>query len=472
MGLWSSLIVCTGVGLLVKESAVMLPLYAACVEFAVTGGREASGKRSRAIHVLYGVLLGIPFVAGSIWLATWVSGNASYARSFDTIERLLTEARVLVDYIHWTLLPQPEALTLYHDDVVVSHGLLNPPSTLASILALAALLGTAIACRIRRPLFALGILWFFSGHVLTGTIIPLMLAFEHRNYFPSLGLLLAAASLVFESGVVRTRAQVAFLACAFTFYAFVTWMRAEEWSAPLRLALSEASKRPNSSAAQYELGWTYLRSLRPGDSEPMSKEAFEVLERGSKIPDSDILHEQLLIVAHAQLGLPIEQRWWESLIAKLKDRPPTTADIGALGALFRCQADNACPRDFDKMRQAFEAALKWPRPDGVLLSLYGAFAQNALNDSRLAEEQYRASIKRAPSEPLTYANLIRLLASEGRLNDARVELDALKRLDHFGSLDREVAALEALLAAGGRTSGTRLPQIVERAAGRPSETPD
>jgi protein O-mannosyl-transferase len=45
-------------------------------------------------------------------------------------------------------------------------------------------------------LAAFGILFFFAGHRLESTLIPLEPAFENRNYLPSLGLILAAADLI------------------------------------------------------------------------------------------------------------------------------------------------------------------------------------------------------------------------------------------------------------------------------------
>jgi hypothetical protein len=45
-------------------------------------------------------------------------------------------------------------------------------------------------------LAAFGILFFVADHRLESTLIPLELAFEHRNYLPSLGLILAAANLI------------------------------------------------------------------------------------------------------------------------------------------------------------------------------------------------------------------------------------------------------------------------------------
>ena len=45
--------------------------------------------------------------------------------------------------------------------------------------------------RRQRPLVALGIAWFFAAQLLTATVVPLELVFEHRNYFASLGICLA-----------------------------------------------------------------------------------------------------------------------------------------------------------------------------------------------------------------------------------------------------------------------------------------
>lgn len=443
---WLSLLVSTCAGVLVKESAVMLPLYALCVEFAITGARTREGNWSRPILSLYGVLIGVPLLIGGIWLISWIGGASSYARPFGTIDRLLTEARVLVDYIRWTLVPQPESLTLYHDDIQVSHGLLDPPSTLAALLALVALLCAAVWQRARRPLFTLGILWFFSAHLLTGTVIPLMLAFEHRNYFPSTGLLLAGASLVvLEGGLKQPRFRAMLFGLLAVFYAFATWMRAEEWSDPLRLALSESNKRPDSSAAQYELARVLLYSHRKGESEPMTAQAFEVLQRASRIPNSDILHEQLLIVSHAQLNQPIDPAWWESMIAKLRARPPTTADIAGLMELQSCFAHKVCTGSIDDLRRAFEAAVAHPSTNGVLLSTYGQFAEQFLLDSDLAEKQFRAALAVAPDEPTTHANLITFLIHHRRFDEARAQFDGLRRLNHFGSLDDRIAGLDSML---------------------------
>ncbi len=171
-GMAIALVSCTGIGLLAKESAVLLPLYAACAEFALGSTRRAYPRRGPILR-LYAGLLAAPLIAGLYWLSSWIGSSSTYERSFTTTQRLLTEARVLVDYIQWCLLPLPHSLSMYHDDIGLSRSLTSPPTTLLCLLGLAALLGIALTQRRRRPLFCLGVLWFFAGHALTATIIPL-----------------------------------------------------------------------------------------------------------------------------------------------------------------------------------------------------------------------------------------------------------------------------------------------------------
>ncbi|MGH8172819.1 MAG: hypothetical protein ACREPX_06705, partial [Rhodanobacteraceae bacterium] len=93
-GLWLSLLACTLIGTLAKESAVLLPLYAFCVEFTVTRARTRDGAWSRPVLALYACVLALPLICGLIWLAGWNHGAQTYGRSFDVVERVLTESRV------------------------------------------------------------------------------------------------------------------------------------------------------------------------------------------------------------------------------------------------------------------------------------------------------------------------------------------------------------------------------------------
>src|SRR4029079_2147496 len=126
-------------------------------------------------------------------------------RDFNLPERLMTEARIVFDYLHWIVLPNLRELSLYHDDYVVSRGLLQRATTLLGLVAAPLIVALAVYLRRWRPLVSLGVLWFFAAQLLTATVVPLELVFEHRTYFASLGVLLALADLALHSRTGKTR---------------------------------------------------------------------------------------------------------------------------------------------------------------------------------------------------------------------------------------------------------------------------
>ncbi|MEO8746985.1 MAG: hypothetical protein ABI379_04905, partial [Rhodanobacter sp.] len=192
-------------GILAKETAVMLPLYAVLIEWALFRFRTplaavprpdqapaaaAPSRADRRLIVLFALVLVLPIIAGLAWLLPHLLRPSAWAtRDFTMGTRLLSEARIVVDYIAWTLLPTPDALSFYHDDFRVSTGLLSPWTTLACMLVLAAVVAFDVWVRKRQPLVALGIALFLGCQLLTGTILPLELIYEHRNYFASFGLM-------------------------------------------------------------------------------------------------------------------------------------------------------------------------------------------------------------------------------------------------------------------------------------------
>ena len=165
-----------------KESAALLPLYTACAELAITGFRNQDGRPSRPALWTHAALLVLPLIAGLVWISGWVFRSIASVRDFSIGERLLTEPRVLVDYIGWTLLPNLNSLTFYHDSLGYFDMVATSPLRLRfcnDYLALLMLFAVAIWQRKARPLFCLGILWFFAGHSMTATVI-------HWNSGPSI----------------------------------------------------------------------------------------------------------------------------------------------------------------------------------------------------------------------------------------------------------------------------------------------
>ncbi|MBZ0224265.1 MAG: hypothetical protein K8F35_14715 [Dokdonella sp.] len=450
MSLCASVIVCSSFGALAKESAVMLPLYAAVIELCLPNTRNADGHRSRTVIGLFACTLVLPLIAGLIWLwRLFIDWDTLFSGHASTVSRLLTESRVLIDYIAWTLVPRLDSLTLYHDDIERSSGLLAPPTTVLAILALATLAAVGIWQRKQRPLFALGIAWFFAGHVLTATIIPLVLAFEHRNYFPSVGLLLACTSLVgLERPLVHARVRRILTILAIAFYASTTWMRAQEWADPMQLARSDALKRPQSSAAQFDFAQALLAQSARTDNQADAQAALTILDKGRTIQGAGIQFEQAIIVLLGQSGYPAPEAVWDTLMAKLARGPLDNNSVHALSQLNHCFADAQCQSSQrDKLAQAY--ALAAPHDNGRtdFISVRAEYAWHVLGNHALAEHYFREGLAQSPSNVRLLRALAVILLHEDKLDEAASTIAAIERKNRLGMLDGFIAPLRRDLEA-------------------------
>lgn len=443
----------TALGLLAKETAVMLPLYACLVEWVVFGfrrSRQAKGA-DRGIVTIFVVLLALPCTIGLSMLLPGLLRPETWAiRDFTLVTRLLSEARIVLDYVAWTLLPTPSALSFYHDDFVVSSGFFSPWSTFASIVMLGAMLAFAVFCRRRYPLAALGILLFLGSHLLTGTIIPLELIYEHRNYFGSLGLMLAVVPLLTDPNtqpgqhpfLLAKRVLLAGLVCI---WALFTALTAQAWGNPLSLAEELAARAPNSPRAQYELGRTYIVLSNYDPLSPYIDASYAPLERAAGLPGSSILPEQALIFLNARMNRPVKEAWWKTLVAKLRARRPGVQDESSLGALTQCARQGHCNLPTERMVEAFLAALSHPNPSGRLLSMYSDYAWNMLGDHNLGIRMAKQACAATPSEPAYWITLARMQINAGDLQGARQSVVRIERLSVAGSLSSAIDELTQLL---------------------------
>ncbi len=388
-GAAASLLVWTAIGLTAKETAVMTPFYAALIEWALFSARSGrEHRRDRRVLWLFALVLVLPGIAGLAWLLPDLAFNpvAWQTRNFTLGERLLSEPRIWFDYLCWIVLPTPHALSFYHDEIRVSTGLLAPWTTLAAIAGLALLVALIAFLRARAPLVALGLALFLGAQLLTGTIIPLELVYEQRNYFASFGVLLALVPLLFpaRAGAPLPLARGVLLAGLLLIWTGETAQTAYAWSSPLRLAVELAERAPTSPRAQYELGRTYIVLSKYDPKSPFTALAYAPLERAMNLPDSSILPEQALLFMNSRMGRPLKALWWQRMIAHLKSVPPGVQDESSLAALTQCAIQGACPLPPSSMVEAFVAALSHRHPSARVMQIYADYALNVLHDRGLA----------------------------------------------------------------------------------------
>jgi hypothetical protein len=417
----ASIVLGTAVGGLSKESAALLPLYALITEWCMFGFMRADGKIDRRLLVMYLVLLVLPGCLALYWaIPQFLPATAWAGRSFTLGERLLTEPRIAWDYIQWSLLPLPNQLALYHDGIGLSHGLLDPPTTLLAIAGLCALAVAALRLRRTRPLVAVGIGWFFAAHLLTGTVIPLELVFEYRNYFASIGLYLATFSLILPANasplpILRKGICIALI----LFFALVTWIRALNWSNPLLFALGEAKVNPNSPRAAYDLANTYMvLSLSKAEYASMLPDAYKAMQHAATMPGANILPDQGLLLLSAYQHREPPDGTWARMQHKLATQPLSVQDVDALDKLTHCAMEGRCAFPPSEMVDSFLAGLKHSPPDTRVLSIYARYAFNVLHDSTLALNLAREAAKEDPRDLQMRANVLMLLVASGQHEEA------------------------------------------------------
>lgn len=245
-------------GMLAKESAVLVLVYAIALHLVLEKGERANkdlffNKIAPACLIL-AILLVIAYTVYKL--------QVSYLRMYDDrdfslLERLLSQARIQWSYLVQTVLPKPSELGLFHDDYPISKGLFSPVSTIYAVLAwlVAALVSIYFFYFKKNPLILFALLWFLGGHALEGTVLPLELYFEHRNYLPALAVLVLAVYILLliyrliESKVVKFIFVLVLVSYSVT-YIGISYYTAQLWGDPNRLSLIYAEERPGSIRAR------------------------------------------------------------------------------------------------------------------------------------------------------------------------------------------------------------------------------
>ena len=270
IGLWvmaAAVAVGTILGIASKENAALLPLFAVAIEFGFFNRHQLTRSIRVKLYVAYGFLL-FSLVVVAIALLT-ISADFILriydVRNFTPLERVLTQSRVLFMYLGLILFPRLSDFSLFHDTLAFSTGLFSPLTTLFSVLGLT---GMGLFClyALRRGwMIGFCIAWYFVGHAIESSFLGLELVFEHRNYLPALGPIMAGVYYgyrLYDLVDIR-KAVVAALVAVTATMSFVTFTRATNWSSLQNLVGVQVERHPNSARSQMGLG--VMLQMRSGD---------------------------------------------------------------------------------------------------------------------------------------------------------------------------------------------------------------
>lgn len=262
----------TLLGAMAKANGALLPLFALLIEIILLAPRQtipiAKARHTHRMVML--TFVAIPTLAICAYLSwigahgIFVGGNAG-GRPWSYAQRLLTEPRVLMDYLSLLWLPRPFSSGLFNDQYTASASLLHPVTTLFALLAVFALISGAWKLRKRYPALALTTLFYFSGQLLESTSIPLELYFEHRNYVPAL-LMFWPLGLWLADTRTQPMLKRGLMIVLPLGLALMTHARAEVWGNVHTQALLWAQMNPDSARAQTNAAQIEMQARHPRDA--------------------------------------------------------------------------------------------------------------------------------------------------------------------------------------------------------------
>jgi hypothetical protein len=437
----AALLLCWPLGVLSKETAVLLPLFILLCEWLVLGGFRSMPRKHLAFAAAAaGIAAACALAIG------WNFATAGYRfRDFSLGERLLTEARVLWFYVTQILLPLPDFFTLHHDDIPVSRGLLTPLQTLISIAAWLLLAALAFYRRRTQPLLAFGLGWFLAAHALESTILPLEIAYEHRNYLASIGVLIPLAGLLFSSGghAYTGRAKLGLALVLILMCVMVTGWRAFQWGDEYRRTTAEAAAHPDSPSANYEAGAILVERtfLSGGGSEAAYQTARNYFQRSASLD----ARGKIALVGLLYLDCTARKSKDPAVLAELRRRfaemPLLPADRGLIHSLSALLAEKRLCLEPAEIDGLLLAALSNPGADGDVRAMLHAVAMDyaiaVLKSPPAALRHAKAAVESDPASAPMRINLVRLLMATGDITAARREYSVLAQ-SRIPPLDRSV----------------------------------
>ncbi|HEX7129092.1 MAG TPA: tetratricopeptide repeat protein [Rhodanobacteraceae bacterium] len=348
---------CTLLATLSKANGALLPLLLLLVEWIVLAPSRpmptpAAGHRlRRAVWIL----LALPTALLAAWLLLGIPGQvrgAREVRDWTMGQRLLTEPRVIVDYLRLLFVPHAHSSGLFNDAFPVSTGWLHPGSTLPCVLAVLALIGAGFALRRRAPAVALALLFYFAAQLLESGWIPLELYYEHRNYLPSMLLFWPIGIGLGTPGALRwLRGLVA--AAILVWLASLTLQRASLWGNGYKQALVWVALNPDSARAQAYAAQYDMQRGRPRLAAARLRNALDAHPHDLQIPVSligaecqlDALRPQSLqaarrALATTRVGGTLGFDWLNSAIEMAKARQCRGLDFAAVQSLLDAARGN------------------------------------------------------------------------------------------------------------------------------------
>ena len=282
--------------------------------------------------------------------------------------------------------------------------------------------------------------WFTIGHAMESTLLPLELVHEHRNYLPSVGLILGSVVGVLEFARVSRVNWLPLFAAIGIFFVFcsLTFLRASNWSDPVTLASTEATRNPQSYRAVYELGRVRYGSYLMNQNEEDYHASLAIIEQSASLdPAAKRPFVELIRIAYVHGDQP-KSAWRDELIRRYRETLFHPTEWTDLNRLVGCHAAGECGFPVATLIDIFAAALSNSTVSqhvrAQLMVDLAILYTNELGYYGPATALLDDAVKIRPYEFLFNATRIEVMVLSGRFDEAETairNLDGINKWDDF-----------------------------------------
>ena len=401
----ASLVLFTPLAALTKENGALLPLFALVAVLTLLPQPPASVRRPWRLSSL--VLFWLPLL---LLLAVIISRvpypeSTAFFRDFSAGERLLTQARILWEYLFKAFVPIQSAwFGPFHDHYPVSRSLWEPLTLLATTAWLG-LIALAVFNRRRWPVFAFGLGWYLVGHGLESSLLSLDLYFEHRNYLPLFGPAFALAWLVTGVPARYRRLAATGMTAYVALLALTLWVVTSQWGRPFIAVEQQYVNNQNSSRA---LGHYVSNLVALGLVAP----SLELLENAAVRGVNPVRLRLTQLYFRCRYDQP-DLVAADTLVQRLREQLPTAGPdrrlAGALRGITTAAADYDCPQvDTSQAASLVDALAAHPRYN-YRNSYWNHLARADLARAKGDDDQHRHHLSLALARRFDPALLAKLI---------------------------------------------------------------
>ncbi len=279
-----------------KENAVMLPFIIWLYDLYFIQSIKKNIKKN-LIFASSAILIIIILAFININFNSILQGYEN--RPFTIIQRVFTQPRVIIFYIFQLLYPVSDNFALIHD-IEISTSLFNPFTTSLSILFIISSVSACIYFSKKQPVISFCIIFFFLNHLVEGSILPLELIYEHRNYLPAtLFFVPSVIFIIYILDYFAYKPQIQYfiagaIALLLSCQGHTTYYRNTLFKNELTLWHDNVAKAPNLSRTHNNLGKVYFNCM-------MYEQAFHEFITAEKL-NKDVNYSQLKVIQY-NLGL-------------------------------------------------------------------------------------------------------------------------------------------------------------------------